>query len=1498
MAQKQTIVWTMLPNGVAESGRLRVSVFISPRLESDASYPTLADFENFAAWPATVSNLEFRCAIDGSAAETEVVGDAPDVELWDRLFPPSTFVRPFQLEDHSNRFIHSYPAATVLQAIRATYGELAGSTGASRPKVRGSNIHPAITNLLSTLRRPADPGGQEKEYDSMTKDVTGPNGKPLRFVQSNNPTQYGFKAGSDGVKELAFMQVNRFYSRPENVDTYYRTPAEAHEKGVTPPPRPKLPEVDFHQMVAAFGEYGKMLRRLGLVIDLEIEPPSGMNVTGTVSLIPPWTSLPSPAYHADVLPETQYELKGKRFNARPKNPNGDYGDGMLRIGGKGLFTIDQIDPDSASLKTLQFVNNFNRAQKTPPSNRKYLKYRSYADPEEEGTPSLRTGGILLLRNERAATLAGRLAEQSPASPSSVNNPANTTPVLWAEDVVRGFRPDIYDNVGKTWRSLCLRIEHLRLPEAGLSFDDESEGFVRNTAVSSAHDGSSDDLYLHESLAEWEGWSLVARRPGKVVEQIKYDEDGTPLERPIIRPTANESRPVPGFDFAEEMQALPGSLPRLRFGREYRMRARLADMAGNGIPLKDADEVHASSPVRFFRHEPVSSPVIVPNDLFREGESLEHMVIRSNYNIDPAAYASQPYVIEKIKHVDERFKELNDGFGYAYKGFNERHVLPPKTSQQMAELHGEFDKALGSSGDTATYFNIAAKEEGRISDTQVHNISGGTIDVSANLRIVTTPDAKRGAAMKSLPLAPGESLGSGQYLIYTAANVVLPWLPDPIARGVAFRNLPGATSEGSIGDGATIVKIPGTDQFVTLVDFDMTWPVSGPFILRVEEGTGGPKWSGDVLTAYLPKATKARVQYSCFMYKDDTALMGVLDMIASNAARAAAATKAEMGAHWMLTPWRELMLVHAVQQPLTEPFFYKPQLRKPGIGATYADFARTVIQLNTRSVGKLDMVAEWTEWVDDLTRPGPEQVKRSTHVLEAKVEEWLDTTINQAQDHQEKVPLRHKPEDEEKDWFHEFGDTHYREVTYRLKGTTRYREYLPISLWQDPVNLPQNDGETDPDELKKRIYRLGPPTTLKVPNSARPDAPKVLYVVPTFGWEETREGNTVVSRRCGNAVRVYLDRPWYSSGDGELLGVIMQQGSSGVVRSSGDDLKIGRATDKKIFIPLIGQDKEVLKPYVTEWGMDPIWKSAYPKSSPTPGDFPLAEKTDGNLSLAELGPDGPLVFVAGHVVEYDPVRRLWFCDIEMRAGESYYPFVRLALARYQPESIPNAHLSRVVLCDFAQIAPDRVAAATYNASNNKLKVMVSGIYGTNTYTEYPPMNMVGVDKNDIVDHMALSRVVRVTIEQGEGAMEDELSWEPVSEALTDVQLELVKKEDNHVIWMANVTLPEKPLGQGGSRPMRMNIREYEVFEADPEVYIPPIDVPEEVDPFVSPLEMKGRPSDVIREMLSVPGEVITPGAGMEAPEGMGEGMKTMSYTIPGQLLSRLVERIVYADTIEI
>jgi len=56
----------------------------------------------------------------------------------------------------------------------------------------------------------------------------------------------------------------------------------------------------------------------------------------------------------------------------------------------------------------------------------------------------------------------------------------------------------------------------------------------------------------------------------------------------------------------------------------------------------------------------------------------------------------------------------------------------------------------------------------------------------------------------------------------------------------------------------------------------------------------------------------------------------------------------------------------------------------------------------------------------------------------------------------------------------------------------------------------------------------------------------------------------------------------------------------------------------------------------------------------------------------------LVVRVGHPrnIYKKPQRQLWFSDIRINTGSSYFPFVRLAFVRYQPEPVEDNYISRV------------------------------------------------------------------------------------------------------------------------------------------------------------------------------------------------------------------------------
>ena len=110
---------------------------------------------------------------------------------------------------------------------------------------------------------------------------------------------------------------------------------------------------------------------------------------------------------------------------------------------------------------------------------------------------------------------------------------------------------------------------------------------------------------------------------------------------------------------------------------------------------------------------------------------------------------------------------------------------------------------------------------------------------------------------------------------------------------------------------------------------------------------------------------------------------------------------------------------------------------------------------------------------------------------------------------------------------------------------------------------------------------------------------------------------------------------------------------------------------------------------------------------TPERFPLAAQKGkiGRVLTTEEKP-GLWVDVAGHEVQYNKALDCWYSDIQIAGIGNYFPFVRLALARYQPKSMHDVELSEIVLTDFIQLPPDRSAAIIVGRSNGVESVMVS------------------------------------------------------------------------------------------------------------------------------------------------------------------------------------------------
>ena len=429
---------------------------------------------------------------------------------------------------------------------------------------------------------------------------------------------------------------------------------------------------------------------------------------------------------------------------------------------------------------------------------------------------------------------------------------------------------------------------------------------------------------------------------------------------------------------------------------------------------------------------------------------------------------------------------------------------------------------------------------------------------------------------------------------------------------------------------------------------------------------------DGVLAYLDRGEQATVRLSsCYSEADIESLAIWQWMAARNEADDKLKNKILNGSLPIVTPYREIALVHAVQVHVISPRWLPLSLGQRFQGNTAVSIFGS-FSVHGKSSAKVDVLSEWSEWVDDPhlaapfrrggngTVPFPAHPVAIAHIGEVKVDTGDNLvligpfTSSIAPGQIEVSPLAQ-----------EFGDTKHRWVSYRLRGATRFQEYFPQGT--SPLSLD------------------GTPDQLNVLSTARPSAPLVKYVVPAYSWAETQHqhigasgaANWTVNTRSGNLARVYLDRPWYSSGDGEQLAVVYAGKNDGSVAL------------QEVITGGSGMPPQTL---VTVWGADPLYKTV--SSGPPDGSnaslFKGAAAVLKGLTLEELQNTDITVCAAAYPVSYDGERKLWYADLKIDLGSMQFPFIRLALARYQKNSLAGCELSRVVLADFVQLAPDRVA----------------------------------------------------------------------------------------------------------------------------------------------------------------------------------------------------------------
>jgi hypothetical protein len=1426
---KQSILWTALANGYSDDGRShRISLLVSPRLEPDQD-PQVLSFPDFIDWPATLSQSRFVVHFGGQptvsvsgqdfAGPTRVDGrlGRPDSSVWTALIPKNTFVRGFKFRDLTQHAVLSYPAADIDALVRNLYSRLAASALDQLPTASQFIDDSDWSALLNAVAR-NDEQFTDRRHDRKTGRFTAVRDVRKQFAAFKN---HAFdKRGLE--TDLARMQLFHTPASTPRRDNY------RDNKNVPPDDaksraewlgfeRAKLPEsddfqneIDFHQIVAAMNQYPTLLRRLGLVIDLAI----ARDALAPAADAPLWVEVelpegaPNVIRSPDVSPRTRAILDANNFGpvSRKSPQAGDFrvANGLLDLDPK-TFSFVQSDVDGAGIK----VTNFARSLLTIRGNADYQLDPVTKQKRELGAPALRNAGLVLVHNQRAEMLKNAIARQHQYNSvaeqiqQSVQNPP-PPPELFAEDLVRGYRIDIWDDLSQQWHSLCQRKARYDIGSDVAVIDvAEEEGTVRLAATTSSDPASNQDvIWLHETLVAWPGWSLCAPPPGLTIGHDPADHSD-----PVTKP---EPEVPPGLRLKSQFSALAGSLPRLRYGRRYWLRARVVDLAGNSLDPrpKDFGPEHAKQNAQpYYRYEPISAPAIAllkrtpaTIDAPFEGESMERMAIRS-FN-DTSALNGVP-TPQQARRV----------------------AVPSRTTQREAEQHGVLDN--GGALDPAVFAMLAAKDYSLAEEK-----------------------------LKSAgPLAGGAAVETG-YAAWLDGDA-LPYLPDPLAVEIAAR----------------IFDHPGfpDNKVISIPFYDGTrWPDALPFKIEIyDDPADAPHYDSAVRTLFipLPKAARCTLRLSVEPSPEALRLLGVWNWLSPVQQTKAIkinghATTLERlvreGQHWMLTPWRNLELVHAVQRPLISPLIGKLVVDRPD-SATFA-LPNFISACSIASTDRIDLRANWNEPFEDATANLLENRPRVDHafsvkITDAKAYAGSPDYLLEAPD---VIRAGGSFHDRIAKKVHEFHDTRYRRIEYWLEATTKFREFLPADLLTETVG-----GVTQPTEEHIRI--VGTKVRGWIPSSAPPPAPEVLYVVPTFGWVRSGSEASKSSWRRGGGLRVYLNRPWNASGYGEMLGVVLPSATF-----TGD--------------PNAEPAGQPLKNFVTQWGNDPIWLSPFVAGvAPKPADFALARVVpdfDGKW-LPEFAPaeeadqpPGPfpttglnhpelhsptaqsLVDVAPHDVFFDHERQLWYCDIEIHFGAAYFPFIRLALARYQPVALSAAHLSNVVLADFMPLVPDRWLNVTQANDPLTRQVAVFGdtFTGSSSHTEatHAPAESLRLLDGTILDRhapeVAATSIFEVWVERLDPAMGEDFGWHrdpdalvqkadsrlhavPASAASATAAKARVRADDllkhrefeamidegllGHVfvtptLWNGTVTLPQSP---GETARYRLVIAEFEEYLVD-------------------------------------------------------------------------------------
>lgn len=348
----------------------------------------------------------------------------------------------------------------------------------------------------------------------------------------------------------------------------------------------------------------------------------------------------------------------------------------------------------------------------------------------------------------------------------------------------------------------------------------------------------------------------------------------------------------------------------------------------------------------------------------------------------------------------------------------------------------------------------------------------------------------------------------------------------------------------------------------------------------------------------------------------------------------------------------------------------------------------------------------------------------------------------------------------------YADSLARRVKLTVRATSRFDQYFRQTR-PTHSNPAQEDVFPDPDQPKAVTSTSdeqsaggrvgGESREVWIAATIAPMKPRIHTVLPAFAtipmvppvgvqgpkrWE--------VTRTC--ALRIFLERPWFSSGEGELLGLVLwppriaqfagntklAEGMAAgnlprtVMSSDAPIREPGKNDPPAATMNFVEFSDEDLGPggkFTTRWGADPIRSPGQQMGPFMPNtafaDFPTgnAREVEPSGNLAGYVPEIIVPIVDPHssdadaaitgdasiraalltyVPRFDVEAEKWFVDVNLNTHDHDSPFVRLGLVRYQPHAAPQLRCSAPVVA-WGQAFPTRKVSVSAESVKRAGKV---------------------------------------------------------------------------------------------------------------------------------------------------------------------------------------------------